>query len=77
MRISSSNKKLSTHWPYTAALIYLLVMLVRLLSPQFGLIDDGRSLSIANGEWDVSWDLQGGRSRLLKRVVLRSQPPGD
>lgn len=64
-----SYKKYESLWPYTAIIFCLLVMLPRLLSPQFGLMDDGRSLSvaegIAHGKWDLSWDLQSGRARPL------------
>ncbi len=48
-------------------LICLLIMLPRLLSPNFGLMDDGRSLSVAeglmHGKFDLSWDVVAGRAR--------------
>ncbi len=49
------------------ALLALVVMLPRLASPEFGLFDDGRSVStaqqITHGVWDMSWDNQAGRFR--------------
>jgi hypothetical protein len=52
----------------SACLIALLIMLPRLASPQFGLLDDGNSLStaqlLASGEWRFG-DIAGGRSRPL------------
>ncbi len=42
-------------------------MLPRLISPNFGLMDDGRSLSVAegltHGKFDLSWDVVAGRAR--------------
>jgi hypothetical protein len=64
-----SYKKYEPIWLYTVIVFCFLVMLPRLLSPQFGLMDDGRSLSVAegitHGKWDLSWDLQSGRARPL------------
>ena len=57
----------SRYWIYTPLLICVLIMLPRLISPQFGLLDDGRSLTIAqgivHGKWDLSWDVIAGRAR--------------
>ncbi len=54
-------------WIYIPILICVLIMLPRLVSPQFGLLDDGRSItisqSIIQGKWDLSWDLIAGRAR--------------
>jgi hypothetical protein len=42
-------------------------MIPRLVSPHFGLMDDGRALTIAqgivHGKWDLSWDVVAGRAR--------------
>jgi hypothetical protein len=58
---------LSRYWIYAPLLICILIMLPRLLSPQFGLLDDPRSLTISqgivHGHWDLSWDLNAGRVR--------------
>lgn len=57
----------SRYWIYTPLIICVLIMLPRLISPQFGLLDDGRSLTIAqgivHGKWDLSWDVIAGRAR--------------
>jgi len=54
-------------WIYTPILVCVLIMLPRLVSPQFGLLDDGRSLTISqgiiHGKWDLSWDVIAGRAR--------------
>jgi hypothetical protein len=58
---------LSRFWIYLPILIVILIMLPRLASSQFGLMDDGRALSIAqgivHGKWDLSWDVIAGRFR--------------
>jgi hypothetical protein len=55
------------NWIYTPLLICILIMLPRLISPQFGLMDDGRAISIAqgllHGKFDLSWDVISGRAR--------------
>jgi hypothetical protein len=42
-------------------------MIPRLISPHFGLMDDGRAITIAqgilHGKWDLSWDVISGRAR--------------
>ena len=53
---------------YSPVLVAVLVMLPRLLSPQFGLFDDGRGLVtldkfINYGVWDMSVDILEGRYR--------------
>ncbi len=57
----------SRNWIYAPILVCLLIMLPRLISPQFGLMDDGRALTIAqgllHGKFDLSWDLVAGRAR--------------
>ncbi len=57
----------SRNWIYAPILVCILFMLPRLLSPQFGLMDDGRALTIAqgllHGKFDLSWDLVAGRAR--------------
>jgi hypothetical protein len=57
----------SRYWIYTPLLACILIMLPRLISPHFGLMDDGRALTIAqgivHGKWDLSWDVIAGRAR--------------
>jgi hypothetical protein len=57
----------SGFWLYTPLLVCVLIMLPRLLSPQFGLLDDGRSVltarGIIQGKWDLNWDIRAGRLR--------------
>ena len=57
---------LSRYWIYTPMLVCILIMLPRLISPQFGLMDDGRGLTISqgivHGKWDLSWDVIAGRA---------------
>lgn len=52
---------------YSPIFLAILIMLPRLLSPQFGLLDDGRVLvtadQIAHGVWDMSIDEFEGRFR--------------
>lgn len=68
--ITARNR--SPYWDtillYSPVLIAILVMLPRLLSPQFGLLDDGRGLVtldkfINHGIWDMSVDIMEGRYR--------------
>jgi hypothetical protein len=58
---------LARYWIYSPILICVLIMIPRLVSPQFGLLDDGRSLTISQsmiqGRWDLSWDFIAGRFR--------------
>ena len=58
---------LTRYWIYLPILVCILIMLPRLVSPQFGLLDDGRSLTISegimHGKWDLSWDGIAGRAR--------------
>ena len=58
---------LSRNWIYAPILVCVLIMLPRLISPQFGLMDDGRALTIAqgflHGKFDLSWDVVAGRAR--------------
>src|SRR3972149_3643894 len=54
-------------WWAGPVLISLAVILPRLLSAQFGLLDDARTLvtarDITSGSWDMSWDIEAGRFR--------------
>ena len=58
---------ISRNWIYAPLLVCILIMLPRLVSPHFGLMDDGRALSIADGilhgKFDLSWDVVAGRAR--------------
>jgi hypothetical protein len=58
---------LSRNWIYAPVLLCVLIMLPRLISAQFGLMDDGRALTIAqgllHGKFDLSWDVVAGRAR--------------
>ncbi len=58
---------LARYWIYLPVLLCVLIMLPRLVSPQFGLLDDGRNLTISDGimhgKWDLSWDVIAGRAR--------------
>ena len=64
---------------YSPVLVACLLMLPRLVSPDFGLFDDGRTLvlsqGINQGVWDMSWDSAAGRFRpvywLYYAVVYR------
>ena len=53
-------------WWLIPVLIAVLLMLPRLSSPEFGLLDDGLNLrtaqEIADGDWET-WDLSSGRFR--------------
>ncbi|HEX9089937.1 MAG TPA: hypothetical protein VF831_00530, partial [Anaerolineales bacterium] len=52
---------------FSPVLVACLLMLPRLVSPNFGLFDDGRTLvlsqGINQGVWDMSWDSAAGRFR--------------
>jgi hypothetical protein len=52
---------------YSPVLIAILVMLPRLLSPQFGLLDDGKSIltaqDLARGDWGFRFDVSDSRFR--------------
>ena len=54
---------------YSPVLIAILIMLPRLLSPQFGLLDDGKSIitaqDIAKGDWNFHFDTTDARFRPL------------
>jgi hypothetical protein len=58
---------LSRNWIYAPLLLCVLILIPRLISPQFGLMDDGRALTIAqgllHGKFDLSWDVISGRAR--------------
>src|SRR5512135_1404131 len=58
---------ITRNWIYAPIILCILIMLPRLLSPNFGLMDDGRSLAISqgllNGKFDLSWDVTAGRAR--------------
>lgn len=62
-----ANSWLSRYWIYAPLLVCILIMLPRLISPQFGLMDDARALNIAqgllHGKFDLSWDVVAGRAR--------------
>ena len=64
---STLSDWLSRYWIYLPILIAVLIMLPRLASPQFGLMDDGRAISISQGivqgRWDLIWDVIAGRFR--------------
>lgn len=53
-------------WVLSPCILALIIVLPRLLSPQFSLLDDGNTLRAARqlrgGNWQL-WDLQGRRSR--------------
>ncbi|OGN95631.1 MAG: hypothetical protein A2Z71_00565 [Chloroflexi bacterium RBG_13_50_21] len=67
MNASINLKKYAPILLYTPILVCVLIMLPRLISPQFGLMDDGRgvliSRGIMQGNLDLSWDIQAGRLR--------------
>src|SRR5512136_2078074 len=67
MESHSTGSWIRRNWFYAPLLICILIMLPRLVSPNFGLMDDGRGLSIAqgllHGKFDLSWDLVAGRAR--------------
>lgn len=58
---------IARNWIYAPLILCVLVVLPRLVSPQFGLLDDGRSLAVSqgiiHGKWDLSWDVIAGRAR--------------
>ncbi len=57
----------SSIWWVGPILLALLIVVPRLLSPQFGLLDDARTLTtsraITSGSWDMTWDAVAGRFR--------------
>jgi hypothetical protein len=63
----SSPSRWSNIWIYAPLLLGVLIMLPRLLNPNFGLMDDGRALTISqgllHGKFDLSWDVISGRAR--------------
>jgi hypothetical protein len=65
--VYSKIKKYAPYLIYTPLLVCVLIMLPRLLSPHFGLMDDGRgvliSKEIMQGNLDLSWDMEAGRLR--------------
>jgi len=67
LQVNQKSSWYSRYWIYTPLIICVLIMLPRMISPQFGLLDDGRSLTIAqgivHGKWDLSWDVIAGRAR--------------
>jgi hypothetical protein len=67
LKANQKSSWYSRYWIYTPLIVCVLIMLPRLISPQFGLLDDGRSLTIAqgivHGKWDLSWDVIAGRAR--------------
>src|SRR5512143_2191264 len=67
--VAQKSARLSHYWTYAPILICVLIMIPRIVSPQFGLLDDGRSLTISqgiiHGKWDLSWDVIAGRARPL------------
>lgn len=56
-----------TIYPVLLILLSLLILLPRLVQPDFGLLDDGRTLSVASqimqGHWQVDFDREAGRFR--------------
>lgn len=67
IRLKPASSWLSRNWIYAPILVCVLIMLPRLVSAQFGLMDDGRALTIAqgllHGKFDLSWDVVAGRAR--------------
>src|SRR5512143_2677596 len=65
--LTQKSARFARYWVYAPILICILIMIPRLVSPQFGLLDDGRSLTISqgiiHGNWDLSWDVIAGRAR--------------
>jgi hypothetical protein len=63
----SSRQRWNVVLLYSPILLGILIMLPRLLSPQFGLLDDGNTLRIsqglAGGSFDLQQDLGSGRWR--------------
>ena len=70
-RVPANNQRAVTGagpwWIYTPVLLAVLIMLPRLLSPQFGLFDDGTTIltsqQIASGHWDPAMEAGSGRFR--------------
>ncbi len=67
IKLKHASSWLSRNWIYAPILACVLIMLPRLVSAQFGLMDDGRALTIAqgllHGKFDLSWDVVAGRAR--------------
>jgi hypothetical protein len=67
IKLKPASSWLSRNWIYTPMLVCVLIMIPRLISAQFGLMDDGRALTIAqgllHGKFDLSWDVVAGRAR--------------
>ena len=67
--IKSRSSTLQIFQLYSPVLIAVLIMLPRLLSPQFGLLDDGKSIitaqDIARGDWGFRFDTTDSRLRPL------------
>jgi len=66
--VENRSRWLDSLLPYSPVLIAVLIMVPRLLSPQFGLLDDARGLVtldkfINHGIWDMSVDILEGRYR--------------
>ena len=63
-RINKDNWKFTQiFWMLSPCILPLVIMLPRLLSPQFGLLDDGTILRVLKeGNW-LLWDFQSRRSR--------------
>jgi hypothetical protein len=62
---------------FSPLLISVLIMLPRLISPQFGLFDDGNMLrsaqQMSHGDLNLAWDTSAGRSRLIYRLFFGAQ----
>lgn len=61
------QKRVGRWMTYSPAILGILIMAPRLASPQFGLLDDGRTLSVAQailgGDFSGIWEPSSGRSR--------------
>lgn len=72
MSASLSSRKWLVYWPVA---LCLLLMLPRLADAQFGFLDDGRAISVAEAMLDGNWDYldedyQRGRSRPLYWIAF-------
>ena len=69
MKTADRNRGLALFLTISPIIVAVLIMLPRLLSPQFGLFDDGRSMvtaqKVTQGVWDMSVDDFEGRFRPL------------
>jgi hypothetical protein len=69
LKTQKSDRERMWKWilPVSLVLICFAIMTPRLLSPQFGLLDDGVTLKIerviSEGAWDIGWETGGGRLR--------------